>query len=118
MPEAVCYICPEEKRTRFLHKKLFISLTRLFFHGHCARKINIEKGIYFILSISGRVMKFEMDAATEGQFPAMLYLLLLTCIIQNILISSIHLTVELTHFPFGTQSLASCLSKVFTVFST
>lgn len=56
-------------------------------------------------------MKFEIDVATEEQLPAMLYLLLLTYIIQNILTSSIHLTVELTHFSFSTQSLASCLSK-------
>lgn len=71
----------------------------------------MEKGIYSTLSISGRVMKFEINVATERQFPAMLYLLLLTYLIQNILISYIRLTVELTHILFTTQSLPSCLSR-------
>jgi len=57
-------------------------------------------------------MKFEIDVATEIQFPAMPYLLLLTGIMQKILISHIHLT-ELTHFLYTTQSLASCLSRSF-----
>lgn len=111
MPEAVCYICQEEKRARFLHKKLFISRMLPFFRRHCIRKRNTEKVMCSTLNISGRVMKFEIDVATERQFSAMLYLLLLTCLIQNILISYIHLAVELTHFLFTTQSLASCLSR-------
>lgn len=79
MPEVVCYICQEEKRARFLYRKLFISRMLSFFHWHCIRKRNTEKGIYSTLNISGRVMKFEINFATERQFPAMLYLLLLTC---------------------------------------
>lgn len=43
MPEAVCYICQEEKRYRFLHKKLFISRMLPFFRRHCIRKRNTEK---------------------------------------------------------------------------
>lgn len=54
-------------------------------------------------------MKSEIDVTTGRQFPAMLYLLLLTCLIPDI--SSIHLTVERAYFLLITQSLASCLTR-------
>lgn len=110
MGQYVTYV-KNKKRVRFLHLKLFISRMVSLFHWHYIRNRNSEKGIYSILNISGRVMKPEKDVAAERQFPAMLYFLLLTCIIQNILIYSIHLTVELTYFLFITQSVASCLTR-------
>lgn len=54
---------------RFLQKKLFISRMPSFFHGHCIRKRNMEKGIYSTLNISGRVIKSDINVATERQFP-------------------------------------------------